>query len=107
VISRSSSTTSTRRRSLDLAREIEEESAIDATSTRAAPGLKSDVIRSEDLRTRLPFGLRNMITVYQKAVRFETLFTLEDFRLLKIGDDYSDYYTEATNKDHATTTSTS
>jgi hypothetical protein len=48
-----------------------------------------------------------MITVYQKAVRFETLFTLEDFRLLKIGDDYSDYYTEATNKDHATTTSTS
>jgi hypothetical protein len=50
-----------------------------------------------------------MATVYQKALRFETLSALEEDldRLLKIGDDCSDYYKEATSKDHATTTSTS
>jgi hypothetical protein len=94
----------------DLAREIEEESVFNVTSTRAAPGLlRSDMIQSEDLCTLFPFGLRNTATVYQKAMRFETLFALEEDldRLLKIGDDRSNYYTEATSKDHATTTSTS
>ena len=49
----------------DLAREIEEESAFDATSTRAAPRLhRSNPIWSEEDRTRLPFRLRNAATVY-------------------------------------------
>jgi hypothetical protein len=48
-------------------------------------------------------------TVYQKTMRFETFFALEEDldRLLKIVDDCSDYYTEATSKDHAITTLTS
>jgi hypothetical protein len=51
----------------DLAREIEDESGFNATLTRAAPRLLgSDLIRFEDLGTRLPFGLRNTATVYQK-----------------------------------------
>jgi hypothetical protein len=39
-----------------------------------------------------------MAIVYQKAMRFENLSVLkEDLdRLLKVGDDCSDYYTEAT-----------
>jgi hypothetical protein len=42
---------------LDLARGIEEESILDAISTRAAPGLLgSDSIRSEEECTRIPFG---------------------------------------------------
>jgi hypothetical protein len=77
----------------NIAREIEEESVFNATSTRTAPGLRSDMIRSEDLHTRLPFELRKMATVHQKAMRFETLSTLEEDldRLLKIGNDCSDY----------------
>jgi hypothetical protein len=48
----------------DLAREIEEESAVDATLTHAAPGLlRSDSFRSEEERTRLLFGLRNAASV--------------------------------------------
>jgi hypothetical protein len=86
-----------------------EESVFNATSACAAPGLlRSDLIRSEDLHTQFPFGLRNMATIYQKAMRFETLSALEEDldRLLKIGDNCSDNYTEATSKDHATTIST-
>jgi hypothetical protein len=67
----------------DLAREIEEESIFNVTSTHAAPELfRSDMIRSEDLRTRFPFGLRDTATVYQKAMRFETLSALEEDLLL-------------------------
>jgi hypothetical protein len=94
----------------DLPRLIEEESIFNAISIRAAPVLlRSDLIRSKDLRTRLPFGIRNTTTVYQKAMQFETLSVLEEDLdcLLKIGNDCSDYYMEATSKDHATTTSTS
>jgi hypothetical protein len=48
----------------DLAREIEKESAVDVTSTHAAPGLlRSDSFRSEEERTRLLFGLRNAASV--------------------------------------------
>jgi hypothetical protein len=45
----------------------------------------------------------------RRTMRFETLFVLEKDlnRLLKVGDDCSDYYTEATSHDHALTTSTS
>jgi hypothetical protein len=53
----------------NLATEIEEVSIFNATSTRAALELlRLDLIRSEDLRTRLPFGLRNMVIVYHKAM---------------------------------------
>jgi hypothetical protein len=49
----------------NLAREIEEHSIFDMTSTHAAPGLLgSYLIQSEDLRTRFPFGLRNTATVH-------------------------------------------
>jgi hypothetical protein len=49
----------------DLAREIEEQYVFNATSTRARPELlRSDLIRSEDLRTRFPLGLRNTATIY-------------------------------------------
>jgi hypothetical protein len=48
----------------NVAREIEEEDVFNMISTRAAPGLlRSDLIRPEDLCTRLPFGLRNTATV--------------------------------------------
>jgi hypothetical protein len=60
----------------DLAGEIEKMSVSDATSTRAAPGLS----RSEEGRTRFSFGLRNAVSVYQEATRFESLSDLdEDF----------------------------
>jgi hypothetical protein len=49
----------------DLAREIEEQSVLDATPTHVAPGLlRQDLIQSEELHTRFLFGLRNMATVY-------------------------------------------
>jgi hypothetical protein len=49
----------------DLAREIEDESIFNVTSTHAAPGLlRLDLIWYEDLRTRSPFGLRNTATIY-------------------------------------------
>jgi hypothetical protein len=52
---------------LVLAREMEEESIFNATSTRAAPGLpRSDLTWSEDQRTRLPFGLCSLAPVYQE-----------------------------------------
>jgi hypothetical protein len=52
----------------DLAREIEEESAFDATLTHATPGfLGLDLIQSEKQRTRLPLGLHNVASVYQGA----------------------------------------
>jgi hypothetical protein len=53
----------------DLTKEIEEESVSNATLTRTAPELlRSDLIRSKDLHTRLPFGLCNTATIYQKAM---------------------------------------
>jgi hypothetical protein len=59
----------------DLAREIKEQSVFDMTSTLAALGfLGPDPIRSEEQHTQFPFELRNMATVYQEAMRFESLF---------------------------------
>jgi hypothetical protein len=63
----------------DLAREIEEESAIDATSTHVAPGLLgSQLIRFGEERTRLLFGLRNADSVYQELTQSEFLSALEE-----------------------------
>jgi hypothetical protein len=62
----------------DLAREIKEQSVFNATSTHAAPGLLgSDPIRSEEQRTRFPFGFRNAATIYQEATWFESLSALD------------------------------
>jgi hypothetical protein len=72
---------------LDLAREIEKMSILDATSTRAAPGLPGlESTRCKEDRTRFLFGLRNAALVYQKVMRFESLFDLEEdlSHLLKI-----------------------
>jgi hypothetical protein len=82
----------------DLAREIEEKSVFNATSTHAAPGLLgSGPIRSEEQHTRFPFGLRNAATIYQEATRFKSLSALEDLdRLLKIGKDEATTCWEAT-----------
>jgi hypothetical protein len=74
----------------NLAREIEEDSAVDATSTHAAPGLlRSSSIRSEEERTRLPFGLCNAASVYRELTQSEFLSALEEDldNLLKIGDE--------------------
>jgi hypothetical protein len=74
---------------LDLAIEIEEESTVDATWTRAAPGLlRLDTIRSEEERTRLLFGLRNAASVYQELTQSEFISVLEEDldNLLKPGD---------------------
>jgi hypothetical protein len=82
----------------DLAREIKEESAVDATSTRAAPGLLgSDSIQYEEERTRLLFGLRNAASIYQELTQSEFLSTLEEDldNLLKLGDAGATAYWEA------------
>jgi hypothetical protein len=51
----------------DLARDIEEESTVDATLTHAAPGLLgSKSIQSGEEHTRLLFGLCNAASVYQE-----------------------------------------
>jgi hypothetical protein len=74
----------------DLARKIKEKSVLDATLTRAAPGLLgSNSIRSGEERTRLLFGLCNAAPVYQESMQFESLFDLEEDldRLLKIGEE--------------------
>jgi hypothetical protein len=53
----------------DLAREFQEESVFYATSIHATLGLlRSNLIRSEDLHTRLLFGPCNTTTLYQKAM---------------------------------------
>jgi hypothetical protein len=74
----------------DLAGEIEKMSVFDVTSTRAALVLpRSDSTRSEEGHTRFSFGLCNAASVYQEAMRFESLSDLEEDldRLLKIGDE--------------------
>jgi hypothetical protein len=74
----------------DLARDLEEQSIFNAISTRATPGfLGSDPIWAEGQRTRFTFELRNVSTVYQKAIRSESLSALEKNldHLLKIGKD--------------------
>jgi hypothetical protein len=64
---------------LDLVREIEEESTIDATSTRAALGLlESDSIQSEEKCTQLLFGLCNAAFVYQELTQSKFLSALEE-----------------------------
>jgi hypothetical protein len=74
----------------DLTREIEEESAVVATSTRAASELlRSDSIRCEEERIQLSFGLRNAASIYQELTQSEFLSTLEEdlYNLFKIGDE--------------------
>jgi hypothetical protein len=69
----------------DFAREIEEESVLDAILTHAAPGLLgSDLIRSGEERTRVLFRLCNAPSFYQ-----DFLFALEEDldNLLKIGEE--------------------
>jgi hypothetical protein len=73
-----------------LAKEIEEEFAIDAILTRTAPGLLgSDIIRSGEECTRLLFRLHNTAPVYQESMQFESLSDLEKYldRLLKIEEE--------------------
>jgi hypothetical protein len=61
----------------DLARKIEDQSSFDTTPTRVAPGLLgSDSTRSEGLGTRFPFRLRNVDTIYEEAIQFESLSAL-------------------------------
>jgi hypothetical protein len=74
----------------DLAGKIEKMSVLDATSTHAVtgpPGL--DSTRSEEGCTQFSFGLRNAASVYQEAMRFESLSDLEEDldHLLKVGDE--------------------
>jgi hypothetical protein len=74
----------------DLAGEIEKMSVLDTTSNCAVPRLPgSDSTRSEEGCTRFPFTLRNLTSVYQEAMRFESLSDLEEDsdHLLKIGDE--------------------
>jgi hypothetical protein len=74
----------------NLAREIEEESVLDAILTRAAPGLLgSDSIRCGEEGTRLLFELRNTAHVYQESMQFESLSDLEEDldHLHKIGEE--------------------
>jgi hypothetical protein len=71
----------------ELAREIEEEFVFDAISTRGAPGLlKLDSIQPREGRTQLLFSLRNVVSVYQEPMQFESLSDLEEDldRLLQI-----------------------
>jgi hypothetical protein len=71
-----------------LAREIEEESAVDATSTHAAPGLLwSDPIRSGEERTRFLFRLCNTASVYQELSQSKFISASEEDlnNLLNIG----------------------
>jgi hypothetical protein len=73
----------------DLAREIEEESPVDATSTHAVPGLlESDSIRLEEDLIGLLFGLCNAASVYQEFIQSEFLSALEKDldNLLKLKD---------------------
>jgi hypothetical protein len=82
----------------DLAKEIEEESVLDAISTRAAPGLLwLDSIRSGEEHTRLLFRLHNTALVYQESMQFESLSYLEEDldNLLKIGEEGATAYWEA------------
>jgi hypothetical protein len=63
----------------NLARDIEGESVVDTTSTRAAPGLLgSDSIRSEEEHPRLLCGLCNAASVYQELTQSEFLSALEE-----------------------------
>jgi hypothetical protein len=81
-----------------LAREIEEESAVDATSTCVAPGLLGlDSIRFEEERTRLLFELPNAASVYQELTQSEFISALEEDldNLLKLGDAGVTAYREA------------
>jgi hypothetical protein len=74
----------------DLAREIKEESAVDATLTHAAPGLLgSDPIRSGEEHTRLLFALHNATSIYREFTQSEFLSALEEDldKLLKIGEE--------------------
>jgi hypothetical protein len=73
----------------NLAKEIEEESTVDATLTRAAPGLlESDSIRSEEEHTRILFGLHKTASIYQELTQSEFLSALEEDcdNLLKFRD---------------------
>jgi hypothetical protein len=72
-----------------LARETEEESAVDMTSTHNAPGLlESDPIRFEEEHTRLLFRLCNTASIYKELTQYEFLFALEEDldNLLMLGD---------------------
>jgi hypothetical protein len=73
-----------------LAKEIEEESILDAISTCTAPRLLgSDPIRSREECTRLLFRLRNAVPVYWEPMQFKSLSALDKNldRLLKIGEE--------------------
>jgi hypothetical protein len=63
----------------NLAREIEEESVLDAISTHATPGLLgSHSIRFGEGHTRLVFGLRNAAPFYKESLQLESLSDLEE-----------------------------
>jgi hypothetical protein len=74
----------------NLAWEIEKMCVLDATSNHATPGHPgSDSTQSKKGRTQFTFGLRNAASVYQEAIKFESLSDLEEDldHLLKIGDE--------------------
>lgn len=74
----------------NLARDVEEGTAPNATPTRATPGsLKLDLIHPKNQCTRITYELRNTTSAYQKALRFESLSSLEEDldRILKIGEE--------------------
>jgi hypothetical protein len=73
----------------DLVRELEHELRFNPISTCATPRLiRLDLTQSEDQRAQLPFRLRSTATIYQEAIRSESLSALEEDLdwLLKIGE---------------------
>ena len=73
----------------DHAKEIKEKPIFDAILTLCPPNLGLDPSRSENPRTQISYGLRNVASIYQKAIRsiFSSMLEENLDCLLNLGDE--------------------